>query len=390
MSKIKFNFDMSGKDKEEEAFKKQMAQLYAFQAMAQGQNPMEAYRGVMDYKPTPPPAEAIQSADPAQQMQNFTQRSGQPQIQPSPFQAPQRLSSQQVMSDGLTPRQIDPIASAGLKADALTDKLRERQVFDPMDLAQEQRKAEIQTGKEIASQEGKQAAVAERDYLRVSSTIDTNLQQFYNFASEQTEKLGVQAGDFFGIIDKLTPRQFNEAKEAFESSSKEGSATIARALIPNMRAIQGAVMFKGSTANIGSTLSGSINNTAGTQGNAFGSALSNNIVDIDEQGNRIPIQDIAIDKKTGKLLSQLPVVSDGRTRADAINDLKNEFVKRWTIDKYMQAYMINPKIFKPSDMRKFEALIPSKFKFKTTTEANKANVPQGALVFIGGKPYYKE
>jgi len=92
MSKIKFNFDMSGKDKEEEAFKKQMAQLYAFQAMAQGQNPMEAYRGVMDYKPTPPPAEAIQSADPAQQMQNFTQRSGQP---------PQ----------GLPPRQIDPMAS---------------------------------------------------------------------------------------------------------------------------------------------------------------------------------------------------------------------------------------------------------------------------------------
>lgn len=256
----------------------------------------------------------------------------------------------------------------------------------PTSLDKKSAELALSTQKEVSSQESKAAALGERDYLRVSSTADTNLQQFYGFANEQLNNLGVRAGDLLGAIDKLTPRQLNSFKEAFGSSSKEASATVARALIPNMRAIQGAIMFKGSTANIGSTLAGSINNVAGTMGNAFGSALSNNIVDVDESGNKVSIQDIAIDQKTGKPLSKLPVSEKVR----AINDLKKDFVRQYKLLQYAEAFKVNPKLLTSKELKDFKEAFPSDLRFDSVKDAEKADIPKGTMVVINGVLQVKE
>jgi len=232
--------------------------------------------------------------------------------------------------------------------------------------------------KAVSTQEAKEAAKAGRDYMRVSSTTDTNLNAQFAFADEQFKLTGTKPGDFLGLISQLTPPQINQFKEAFESSSKEASATIARALIPNMRAIQGAKMFKQSTANVGATTEASISNVVTTMGNVFGSALSQNA-----EG----ILNTATDPKTGKLLSQLPAISTKgeRTRTQAINDLKREFTKRLELQYYFSSYQTNPNILSRKGIARMKELIPKKQKFSSMREAEKANLPVGAVFMVGNK-----
>ena len=141
----------------------------------------------------------------------------------------------------------------------VSDAAAARKEFDELKLAAG--KANIQKNKEIATQAGKASELTTRDYLRVGSTTDTNMQTFYKFAGDNFDKFKIKPGDYFGLAEKMLPEQWSPFKSALESSSKESSATLARALIPNMRALQGAEMFKGATAQIGGTLQGNINNT---------------------------------------------------------------------------------------------------------------------------------
>jgi hypothetical protein len=159
----------SSKDEAEEKFKEEMARMGAFFAVAQGdKNPIEVYQQIKNYKPPTPPAEAIQSADPAQQMQNFTQRAGQP---------PQ----------GLPPRQIDPITSAGFKTDPAVDAYRQRKMLMGLEGQEEQAKATIKG--EAKKQEAIQKASG--NFGRVASAM----KQYADYYSGALEEGG--AGNLY-------------------------------------------------------------------------------------------------------------------------------------------------------------------------------------------------
>ena len=169
MSKIKFNFELSGRDKEEEKLKQQMAQLAGLQALSQGKNPMEAYRSVIDWKPISPTMEAPEVVDPSQQAFQAQRGMG----QPSPT--------------GLPQRQIDPITSAGLKTDPAIDALRQEMAVSPFKIQQEREKAEIR------GESKKQEAVtkATGNFGRVASAM----KQYANYYSGALKEGG--AGNLY-------------------------------------------------------------------------------------------------------------------------------------------------------------------------------------------------
>jgi hypothetical protein len=229
-------------------------------------------------------------------------------------------------------------------------------------------------------QASKAGELAERNFLTAQSAADTNLDAFFDFANKQQELFGTKPGAFLGILDKMTFKQKNEYKAAFEGSSRESAAIVGRQLIPGARGLSMTRIFEKSTAEIGGTAESNINNIARTMENSFGNALSSNINDIDVEGNEVKIQDAIIDSKTGKSLSKLSIAERGR----AINRLKKVF-REGIIERYQNAaYASNPNMLSSKTIDEILARSP---RFNNEEEVEAANLPDGTPVLVGGQPF---
>lgn len=197
---------------------------------------------------------------------------------------------------------------------------------------------------QVAAQKGKAQEQLERDYLRVQSVVDTTMDGMFDFGEEQLEKVGTTPGAYLGIIDKMTPKQWNRYKAAVEGSGREASGTVGRFLIPGARGASLTTIFAKSTAEVGNTIEGNASNIAFTKGNLLAAAISTNIMDIDSEGKIRPIQDIIIDPVTGKKMSELP----NKDKVRVMNEMKHKFIRETERHIETQAFLRNPKLLQNS------------------------------------------
>ena len=196
---------------------------------------------------------------------------------------------------------------------------------------------------EAAGQEAKAAELAGRDALRANAAADTAFDAALAYGEKQMESFGTRPGELFGWIDKATPSQFNEFKDAFQGATREGASLIARQLIPGVRAANITKIFEKSLSSIGKTMESNSYNHGYSLANTFANALGQNIRVATEDGKEAPIQDVTIDKKTGRPLSQLGF----QERSRAINDLKREFGNQVSQDLLERTYKRNPALLQP-------------------------------------------
>jgi len=245
---------------------------------------------------------------------------------------------------------------------------------------EEQAKAKIAAGTEGR----KEALKTSKDYLRVTSTLDTTMDTAFKFAERQYEIFKTKPGAALGFIDKLTPDQYNEYKAGWVASGREAAATVGRFLIPGARGANLTYIFAKSAAEIGNTIEGNAFNVAASMGNAFSTNLSMNAAVSTEDGKIVNLQDITIDKRTGKPLSQLPV----QEKARAINELKAEHIKQLERHYITQAY-IRPNGEKLLQKRTIVKLIENAPRFDSPEDValavNSYTIMPGTLVKVKGK-----
>jgi hypothetical protein len=245
-------------------------------------------------------------------------------------------------------------------------------------LAVKQAEGEIGAQSQAQAQKMKMAEQTSRDYFRTQGALDTTFDAALNFSDVQYKKFGLKPGDFLGLADKLTPTQWNEFKDAYEGSSREAAALVARLIIPQSRAIQMVEVFAKSVSKVGSTMEANAQNLAYSMQNGFSNAIANNMVVVDENGQSVNINDTIIDKKTGKPLSQLGTVDKTR----AINQIKREFGDNLSTFYLTQAYVKNPKLLKKETIADLKRKAP---KFKTIEEVEASDVLPGFPVVVNGK-----
>ena len=248
---------------------------------------------------------------------------------------------------------------------------------------QEEIRARIQSDKEVTSEQAKHAQEMGRDYLRATGALDTTYDYVFKFNQEQHEKFGVKPGQFFGLIDKMTPEQWNQYKTAAEASSKEAASLVGRLLIPAVRGAYITEIFAGSTATVGNTIEANATNLGETASNNLVAALSSNIMVVDDAtGKIVPIQTVTIDEKTGKPLSQLNL----RDKTRAMNEIKRKQGEMTRQFHLTQAYDRNPELL---DSETVKELVDGAPKFKNEDavwEALKTGkVYYGALVNVDGQ-----
>tara|TARA_Y100000310_G_scaffold258992_1_gene267545 strand:+ start:1243 stop:2460 length:1218 start_codon:yes stop_codon:yes gene_type:complete len=217
----------------------------------------------------------------------------------------------------------------------------------------EEKAERIETkGAEAAvGQEAKAAELASRDFLRASAAVDTAIDQNIKFADVQLKKFNLKPGAFLGAGDKLIPKQWNKFKAGFQGSGREAAALIARQLIPGVRAANITRIFSKSAPEIGNTMEGNANNAAASMANAFGNALSQNIKVFDERtGREVNIQDITIDPKTGKPLSQLGF----EEKTDALNRVKQEMSDKLNDKIIERVFKVNPNLLQEDTLKRLE------------------------------------
>jgi len=245
-----------------------------------------------------------------------------------------------------------------------------------------QKEAEATAYKEAASQSAKAAELAERDVFRAGAAVDTAFDQAISFGEKQMENYGLRPGQLFGLVDKATPSEWNEFKDAFTGATREGASLIARQLIPGVRAANITKLFEKSISTLGKTMESNAVNSGASMGNAFANALSQNIRVETEDGKKINIQDATIDKVTGRPISKLGF----KEKTRAINDLKREFAKELERDLMERTYKRNPSLLQPSTVAKMVLEFPS---FTSEEEGQKA-LPPGRLFKVGDDVYEAE
>ena len=212
-------------------------------------------------------------------------------------------------------------------------------------------KASLEVAKQAEAQGAKAGELAGRDVIRASVALDTAWDTFIDFGSKQFDNLGLRPGQFLGLADKLTPSEYNEYKDAFMGAGKESAALVARQIIPGVRAANITEIFSKSTAQLGKTTEANANNTAASMGNAWGNAIAQNITVVTEDGNKAKMQDITIDEKTGKPISQLPFGE----KLEAVNRAKRKFQDDLEERQLSEVYKRDPRLLKPETIKRFES-----------------------------------
>lgn len=238
-----------------------------------------------------------------------------------------------------------------------------------------------------ATAQAKSAALKEtgkigRDYLRVSTVLDRTMDSAFKFNTEQLDKFGTKPGQYLGLVDKLTPDQWNKYKAGWIGAGREGAATMGRFLIPGARGINMTVVFAKSTAEIGNTVEGNAFNLSNSMGNTFGTALANNIMTLDNNGKPVHIQDVTIDKATGLPLSRLPIAQ----RIRAVNDLTTEHVNLTEKHYLTQAFLRDPRILQNKTIVKLTEEAPEYKSWSAVdTAVDTGEIPPGTLVKVNGE-----
>ena len=234
-------------------------------------------------------------------------------------------------------------------------------------------------------QAAKAGELMSRQAGRAGAATGTAMEAMINFGTRQLELTGgrVRPGTFFGIVDKLIPSEKNEYKEAFKGAAIESAALTARQLIPGVRAARITKIFKGSTAQLGKTAESNAANVAASMQNAFTGTLTENTLVEDEQGNKVRIQDVAIDPQSGKTLSSLGFEQRNR----AINRLGKEFKERTRMNWLKEVFKGDPRLLPEKSIKEISNLAP---KFNTVEELNASNIPVGEIVIVGGQIGVKE
>jgi hypothetical protein len=221
-------------------------------------------------------------------------------------------------------------------------------------------KAEVQIGKEVDTEAGKVASEIERDFNRASATADTAFDLALSFAEKQYQLMGVRPGQLWGAIDKFTPSELNEFKDAFKGAGVEAAALIARLTIPGVRGANITEIFKGSTATIGKTMEANAVNISASMGNALGATISMNSKVSDVNGRKVSIQDLIIDDESGLPISSLGVIEKTR----AINKVKREFISNLNDEFIARVYKRNPALLQPETV----SIIEEKLKIPQSKE----------------------
>lgn len=235
---------------------------------------------------------------------------------------------------------------------------------------------------EAEGQAAKAAELAGRDALRANAAADTAFDAAIAFGEKQLENFGLRPGELFGWVDKTTPTQWNEFKDAFQGATREGASLIARQLIPGVRAANITKIFEKSIATVGKTMESNAQNHAYSLANTFANALSQNIKVATESGKEAPIQDVTIDKITNRPISQLGYQEKSR----AINDLKREFGIQVANDLLERTYKRNPALLEPQTVAKLVTSFPA---FDSEAEGE-ASVPAGKMYRVGENIFESE
>ena len=207
--------------------------------------------------------------------------------------------------------------------------------------------------KAAAGEGAKAAEKAERGVLRASIASNTAFDEVVRFNRVQFKKFGVRPGDFLGLFDKLTPKQLNEHKAAAVGAGREAAATVGMQIIPAARAVRMVDIFAKSSAEIGNTIEGNANNVGASMGNAFGNALAANILIPMADGTNQKIQDVTIDKQTGRSLSQLPFAE----RLRAFNDITQDFRNKVASNYILNIFERDPELLQPEFRQELETSI---------------------------------
>ena len=250
----------------------------------------------------------------------------------------------------------------------------------------------FQKGAEAAgSQKAKAQESLERDYYRVNATLDRGMDSAYKHGIRQLEITNTKPGEYLGIVDLVTPQQVNEYKAGWVGAGREGAATVGRFLIPGMRGLSATEIFSKSGAEIGNTIESNSFNVANSMGNAFSTALSNNIAVIDDRkdsvtyGKLVPIQTLAIDPNTGKPVQNLGTVQKQR----AINDLSARHVVEQERHYLTQALKRDSRLLQKKTRVKLAEQAPNFNSEQAIINAvDSGRIMKGTLVKVNGKLAY--
>lgn len=236
----------------------------------------------------------------------------------------------------------------------------------------------ITTAGQVEAQAGKAGELMGRQAERAAAATGTAMETMFDFGERQLELTGTKPGDFLGIVDRLTPSQANEFKNAFEGAATESASLTARQLIPGVRAANITKIFEGSTAQLGKTVESNAANVSASMQNAFTGTLTENTLVEDENGNKVRIQDVTLDPETGKPLSELGF----EQKTKAINRLGKEFKDRNRLSWLKEAFKRNPELLRDRSKREIFNTAP---KFDTVEELEQSGLQPGEIVVVGGQ-----
>lgn len=260
-------------------------------------------------------------------------------------------------------------------ADAAAEKLEATEAVKRLPVITEaasvvaKEKSEITAAGGAKLQELKAQELSKRSGDRAETALNTSFDAVLNFDDEQFTRHGLKPGNLFGLTAFLTPSQLNRYKDAASAASVESAAIVGRQIIPAARGVNMVGVFKKSSAQLGKTIETNASNVAFTNANLFAGALTDNIMEFDVRDNKNkPIQDIIIDPRTGRTLSN----STKRRRVAVINKLKNDF-RRTTQDLYeMAAFKRNPNLLEEGTRNKIITGLP---RFKNSDEGQDSIEP---------------
>ncbi len=184
-------------------------------------------------------------------------------------------------------------------------------------------------------QELKEGAKVRRNLSAGDLKLDLTLTEFFNFAKEQQELLGLPAGPVAGLLSKITSSLSAEAKNkflaSFEGSRIELAAFVGRNAMPGTRAARIIDLFRETTPSPFDTISSGIRNAAVSWGET---------IDTDFGAN----PNEYIPGYTNMLFSE-----QAKARNEVMKPYIKEQIKIFEDTYTVQAYKVSPEIFTERD-----------------------------------------
>ena len=228
---------------------------------------------------------------------------------------------------------IDIPLSAGLKYDPLGMKQAEAQIS----LAEKEAGIPIEVSKQISAQKGKDILKATQN--TVSATLKQNVVKrvWLDLLDQENKATGWKPGIGLGMLATVKGKmKWNDFYEAFQGTSNEYAAAVARIAMPNTRAIRAIQLFKAGKPTQFSTIESGVDNMRRTYENIITTEMSRNPEEYvpgfrNTEADRELLN--AIVKRFGEMYSESMMKE---TYNKNPNLLKSETISKYRLDKELK------------------------------------------------------